>query len=261
MVIGWTGAAHRRARPACTSRSARRGPPTGAAAMHGPRAGCIGFAVSAPLVAVLTTWVAVPLLALVAGFGVLVITGTPLHRVPSRLAELSASLRGRRRMRAARTRAPRPARRPRRGRLPRRLAQQPARPSRPASTTRPYDTPLLGGPSAGPGGRRRGASRWPARRRRGGRTSEALAFGGPVSPGRRTAKGRGTAAPGWQEPSPARRRGRADEPAATAAPAAGPASGPSSSRWPAPPTPATRCRPPPCCGRAPRRRRGPGPTT
>ncbi len=50
--------------------------------------GFIGYAVSAPLVAVLTPWVAAPLLALVCGFGLLVITGTPLHRVPDRLAEL-----------------------------------------------------------------------------------------------------------------------------------------------------------------------------
>jgi len=50
--------------------------------------GFIGYAVSAPLVALLTPWVAAPLLALLCGFGVLVITGTPLHRVPDRLAEL-----------------------------------------------------------------------------------------------------------------------------------------------------------------------------
>ena len=35
----------------------------------------------------------------------------------------------------------------------------------------------------------------------------------------------------------------------------------SSSRWPGPPTPATRCRRWRCCARAPRRRRGPRPTT
>jgi len=50
--------------------------------------GLIGYAVSAPLVAVLTPWVATPLLALVAFFGVLVITGTPVHRVRARLADL-----------------------------------------------------------------------------------------------------------------------------------------------------------------------------
>jgi S-DNA-T family DNA segregation ATPase FtsK/SpoIIIE len=50
--------------------------------------GLVGYAASAPLVAVLTPWVAAPLLALLCGFGLLVITGTPLHRVPDRLAEL-----------------------------------------------------------------------------------------------------------------------------------------------------------------------------
>jgi S-DNA-T family DNA segregation ATPase FtsK/SpoIIIE len=50
--------------------------------------GLIGFFVSAPLGAALTPWIAAPLLALVSGFGLLVITGTPVHRVPERLAEL-----------------------------------------------------------------------------------------------------------------------------------------------------------------------------
>jgi DNA segregation ATPase FtsK/SpoIIIE, S-DNA-T family len=50
--------------------------------------GLIGYAVSAPLVAALTPWVATPLLALVAMFGLLVITGTPVHRVRGRLADL-----------------------------------------------------------------------------------------------------------------------------------------------------------------------------
>jgi S-DNA-T family DNA segregation ATPase FtsK/SpoIIIE len=50
--------------------------------------GLIGYAVSAPLVAALTPWVAAPLLGLVACFGVLVITGTPVRQVPARLREL-----------------------------------------------------------------------------------------------------------------------------------------------------------------------------
>ncbi len=50
--------------------------------------GLLGYAASAPLVHVLTKWAATPVLALLAGFGLLVITGTPLHRVPDRLAEL-----------------------------------------------------------------------------------------------------------------------------------------------------------------------------
>ena len=50
--------------------------------------GIMGYAVSAPLVAVITKWAAIPVLALIAGFGLLVMTGTPLHRVPDRIAEL-----------------------------------------------------------------------------------------------------------------------------------------------------------------------------
>jgi S-DNA-T family DNA segregation ATPase FtsK/SpoIIIE len=50
--------------------------------------GLIGYAASAPLVAVVTKWAAVPVLALIAGFGFLVITGTPLHRVPERIADI-----------------------------------------------------------------------------------------------------------------------------------------------------------------------------
>jgi DNA segregation ATPase FtsK/SpoIIIE-like protein len=50
--------------------------------------GLVGYAVSAPLVTGLTPWVATPLLGLVACFGLLVITGTPVRRVPARLREL-----------------------------------------------------------------------------------------------------------------------------------------------------------------------------
>jgi DNA segregation ATPase FtsK/SpoIIIE, S-DNA-T family len=50
--------------------------------------GLVGYAVSAPLVAVVTRWAAIPVLVLIAGFGLLVITGTPVHRVPDRIAEL-----------------------------------------------------------------------------------------------------------------------------------------------------------------------------
>jgi DNA segregation ATPase FtsK/SpoIIIE-like protein len=62
-------------------------PSDGAASMRAA-GGLVGFFASAPLVAALTPWIAAPLLALVSAFGVLVITGTPLHRVPGRLAEL-----------------------------------------------------------------------------------------------------------------------------------------------------------------------------
>ncbi len=61
-------------------------PSDGAAAMR-HAGGLIGFAASAPLAKVLTAWVAAPILALVAGFGILVISGTPVHRIPERIEE------------------------------------------------------------------------------------------------------------------------------------------------------------------------------
>jgi DNA segregation ATPase FtsK/SpoIIIE-like protein len=67
-------------------------PAEGAPAMRAA-GGIIGYAASAPLVAAATPWVAIPLLMLVAGFGLLVISGTPLHRVPGRLAELHGFVR------------------------------------------------------------------------------------------------------------------------------------------------------------------------
>ena len=50
--------------------------------------GFVGYAVAGPLAAALTPWVAAPLLALLAAFGLLVISGTPLHRLPERFAAL-----------------------------------------------------------------------------------------------------------------------------------------------------------------------------
>jgi S-DNA-T family DNA segregation ATPase FtsK/SpoIIIE len=54
--------------------------------------GLIGWVISAPLEAALTGWVAVPLLLLLSGFGLLVVTATPVHRVPQRLADLGSLL-------------------------------------------------------------------------------------------------------------------------------------------------------------------------
>ncbi|HEX9031670.1 MAG TPA: DNA translocase FtsK, partial [Streptosporangiaceae bacterium] len=68
-------------------------PKAGVAAMQSS-GGLLGWVISAPLQALLTTWAAIPLLALLAAFGVLVITGTPLHRVPERFHEVVFLLRG-----------------------------------------------------------------------------------------------------------------------------------------------------------------------
>ncbi|MDQ4033447.1 MAG: DNA translocase FtsK 4TM domain-containing protein, partial [Actinomycetota bacterium] len=48
-------------------------------------AGAIGFLVADPLVDGFTVWVATPLLALLAGYGLLVLTGTAVRAVPDRI--------------------------------------------------------------------------------------------------------------------------------------------------------------------------------
>ncbi len=48
--------------------------------------GLLGFMVAAPLVSGVTVWLAIPLMALMVGFGLLVLTATPVHQVPERLA-------------------------------------------------------------------------------------------------------------------------------------------------------------------------------
>ena len=69
-----------------------RGAPTpsmGPTAMrHG--AGWLGYLVSAPMSAVLSQWLAVPLLLIVVFFGLLVTTATPVYRIPDRLRSLRA---------------------------------------------------------------------------------------------------------------------------------------------------------------------------
>jgi hypothetical protein len=93
MVIGWSalmigalGLAH-----------VASGTPRWSAGLPAIRSagGLIGFATSVPLVDLVTKWGATPVLVLIAGFGLLVLTGTPLHRVPDRLAELHGFMFGR----------------------------------------------------------------------------------------------------------------------------------------------------------------------
>jgi DNA segregation ATPase FtsK/SpoIIIE, S-DNA-T family len=118
--------------------------------------GLVGYAVSAPLVAALTPWVATPLLGLVACFGLLVITGTPVRHVPERLRELS-ELFGYPRPEAEDPDGEdggeaRPAGRSVRGEIARAIRLRP--PAIEAGDhVKPYDTPVLG-----PGGKRAGAA-------------------------------------------------------------------------------------------------------
>ncbi|MDQ1640922.1 MAG: segregation ATPase FtsK/SpoIIIE, family, partial [Actinomycetota bacterium] len=62
-------------------------PPDGARAMR-EAGGVLGFLVSSPVVAAVSTYVAVPLLMLVLFFGLLVVTATPVHALPERIRVL-----------------------------------------------------------------------------------------------------------------------------------------------------------------------------
>ncbi|MDO5710990.1 MAG: DNA translocase FtsK 4TM domain-containing protein, partial [Micrococcales bacterium] len=66
--------------------------------------GMIGYLAAAPLVAGLRVWGAVPLLLLLGFFGLLVVTATPVNRIPQRLAQAGEHLFG-----PAQPRADRPA--------------------------------------------------------------------------------------------------------------------------------------------------------
>ncbi|MGI9006504.1 MAG: DNA translocase FtsK [Streptosporangiaceae bacterium] len=148
MVIGWTallagalGIVH--------IALGSPGPSAGVTAMQ-TSGGLLGFAISAPLQALLTTWAAIPLLALLAAFGVLVITGTPLHRVPERFAEL-AFLLGRA-VRGGEEDAEGTGEET--GAGPGQLTRRKHRGAIEAGDhERPYDTPLLGGLVPRSGGR------------------------------------------------------------------------------------------------------------
>jgi S-DNA-T family DNA segregation ATPase FtsK/SpoIIIE len=63
------------------------GDPSGGDARRGA-GGLVGVLAGSPLGSALTPYLAVPILALIAIFGLLVITGTPLHAVPDRLRSL-----------------------------------------------------------------------------------------------------------------------------------------------------------------------------
>ena len=114
-------------------------PTAGTGAMRAA-GGFIGFFASAPLVAAVTPWVAAPLLALVCGFGLLVITGTPLHRVPERLAGLRGAA-------PEDDAAGEGDKKPATGRAGRKRAAA----LEAGDHNRPYDTPLLGGTGGAPG--------------------------------------------------------------------------------------------------------------
>ena len=146
-VIGWTALLLGAAGLLDIAKGRPR-PSDGIEALH-KAGGIIGYAVAGPLASALAPWVAALLLALLALFGVLVITGTPLHRIPQRLADLG-ELFGHGRPRsegededgleidedyeAGTGRV--------RGQLPRQGRLRPA--LEPGEHVKPYDTPLVG---------------------------------------------------------------------------------------------------------------------
>ena len=67
-----------------------KGTPRPSDGEHAVRAagGFVGYVMSGPLAAAVTPWAAALLLALLALYGFLLISGTPVHRIPERLAEL-----------------------------------------------------------------------------------------------------------------------------------------------------------------------------
>ena len=141
MVIGWSalmigalGLAH-----------VASGTPRWSAGLPAIRSagGLIGFAVSVPLVDLVSKWGATPVLVLVAGFGLLVITGTPLHRVPGRFAELHGFMFGRG-MDADPEAAADPAT-PGTGSPLGRIGRRRAEAIEAGARDRAYDSPLLGG--------------------------------------------------------------------------------------------------------------------
>ncbi len=230
--------------------------------------GVVGYLASAPLVHLVTKWAAAPVLAAVTGFGLLVITGTPLHQVPGRLADLHGFMWGRTDQDEADLDPDELADddgTADRAQLPRGKARRVAA-LEAGDHERPYDTPLLGGSvpkSQGGKGGGRGRARAVspagagARRagvlgaRRAGRRGRGRLGGGRGVAGVLVRRRRGAAAAAASRRSgrgPGGRGGHATRSR-------------SSSRWPPPATRPTRCRPPRCSSRAPRPRPGPGPTT
>jgi S-DNA-T family DNA segregation ATPase FtsK/SpoIIIE len=162
--------------------------------------GLVGFVVAGPLASALTPWAAATLLVLLACFGVLVITGTPIHRIPDRVRQLSAifghaappadndddSLEIDEDYEASTGRTRRP--------IPRQIRLRPA--LEPGERVKPYDSPLIeqgkrrgdaksiigavtGAPAAEPPGSRRGGEE---------ALMEALSFGATEDPAPETPK-------------------------------------------------------------------------
>ncbi|SNT39205.1 DNA segregation ATPase FtsK/SpoIIIE, S-DNA-T family [Streptosporangium subroseum] len=93
--------------------------------------GMIGFIISAPPASILPVFITIPLLLILSGFGVLVITATPVHRVPERLSEIKHMLFNRETPATPRAPRKRPSR------------KKPASEGPIGDNVKPYDTPVI----------------------------------------------------------------------------------------------------------------------
>src|SRR5690349_19791917 len=123
-------------------------PSDGARAMH-LAGGYIGYAMSGPLSSSVTTWAAVALLTLLSLYGLLLISGTTVHRIPERFAEVREMFGGKPRAQdddglqvdeGYETGSGSTVRRAR-GQIARQIRLRPAIEA--GDHTKPYDTPLL----------------------------------------------------------------------------------------------------------------------
>ncbi|MGC5011574.1 DNA translocase FtsK 4TM domain-containing protein [Streptosporangium sp. DT93] len=111
--------------------------------------GMVGFIVAAPPASILPAFVTVPLLLILSGFGILVITATPVHRVPERLGEIRHMLFNQDLPAAPRVVRKRPATRGRGGAAG--APQGPGGPGDPGEHVKPYDTPVIAETPGRPG--------------------------------------------------------------------------------------------------------------
>ena len=94
--------------------------------------GMLGFLAAAPPASILPDFITIPLLMMLSGFGLLVITATPIYRIPERIAEIRQLIF----QRPKADEDTRPA-------TPRRRTRRPAADRRPGEGDKPYDTPVL----------------------------------------------------------------------------------------------------------------------
>jgi S-DNA-T family DNA segregation ATPase FtsK/SpoIIIE len=111
-------------------------PVDGAPAMRAA-GGLVGFLASAPLVSLASAWIAALLLSLLGVFGLLVVTGTPVHAVPARVRAARDRLLRRQVEPPAEPDGDGTEPAPRRGR------RVPAGPPEPPTGDEPYDSPVL----------------------------------------------------------------------------------------------------------------------